>query len=184
MKCENKKCNKEHDGSYGSGRFCCRSCANTRIHSYETKKKIGVSLVNYNKDRERYEYICPDCNNIWYTTTKIKDGRLTRCKKCKRKVPHRKENVLSIKEVSKRTISKILRRSNYCCVLCGWDKSICDIHHIIPRRDGGSDDMNNLIGVCPNCHREIESENVYTKEFLFKLSLGIVFKDWKKYYLK
>ena len=42
MKCEN--CNKEHDGSFGSGRFCCRSCANTRKLSRETKTKISNSL--------------------------------------------------------------------------------------------------------------------------------------------
>jgi len=28
--CENVKCKKEHDGSYGSGRFCSQSCANSK----------------------------------------------------------------------------------------------------------------------------------------------------------
>lgn len=42
MKCET--CGKEHDGSYGSGRFCCRSCANTRKLSNKTKIKISNSL--------------------------------------------------------------------------------------------------------------------------------------------
>ena len=26
FKCENPDCGKEHDGSYGSGRFCCVKC--------------------------------------------------------------------------------------------------------------------------------------------------------------
>lgn len=38
-----EKCGKEHDGSFGSGRFCSKSCANSRVHSEETKKKIGSS---------------------------------------------------------------------------------------------------------------------------------------------
>lgn len=44
MNCENPKCNNDHDGSYGSGRFCSRSCANTNVHSEETKRRIGESL--------------------------------------------------------------------------------------------------------------------------------------------
>ena len=45
MICE--KCGKEHDGSFGSGRFCSKSCANTRTHSNETKQKIKNSINNY-----------------------------------------------------------------------------------------------------------------------------------------
>ena len=42
MKCEN--CGREHDGTFGSGRFCSRSCANSRKHSKETKAKISKAL--------------------------------------------------------------------------------------------------------------------------------------------
>ena len=36
------KCNNEHDGSFGSGKYCNRSCANSRTHSAETKAKIKL----------------------------------------------------------------------------------------------------------------------------------------------
>ena len=52
----------------------------------------------------------------------------------------------------KRTITKILRRANIKCSICGWNESTCDIHHIIHKKDGGSDNMDNLIVVCPNCY--------------------------------
>ena len=43
-KCE--KCDKDHDGSFGSGRFCSRSCANnTGTRSQETKDKIRQSVT-------------------------------------------------------------------------------------------------------------------------------------------
>lgn len=42
-----EKCGKEHDGSFGSGRFCSESCAHARTHSDETKQKIRESLNNY-----------------------------------------------------------------------------------------------------------------------------------------
>jgi hypothetical protein len=38
------KCNSEHDGSYGSGKYCCRPCANSRVRSDETKRKIANSV--------------------------------------------------------------------------------------------------------------------------------------------
>lgn len=38
-------CNKEQKVKYGSGRFCSRSCSNTRIRSKETRRKISKSLI-------------------------------------------------------------------------------------------------------------------------------------------
>ena len=45
MKCI--KCNKEHDGSFGSGKYCSRACANSRLFSDDTKTK--KSLANKNQ---------------------------------------------------------------------------------------------------------------------------------------
>lgn len=39
------------------------------------------------------------------------------------------------------------------CLLCGWDKAECDRHRIIPGEKGGKYEENNIISVCPNCHR-------------------------------
>jgi predicted restriction endonuclease len=49
---------------------------------------------------------------------------------------------------------------NYTCQLC--NKQIEDephklnVHHIIPRREGGSSDKSNLIVLCTSCHTVIE----------------------------
>lgn len=45
MKCET--CGKEHNGSYGSGRFCCQSCArsfSTKNNRININKKVSKSL--------------------------------------------------------------------------------------------------------------------------------------------
>ena len=39
MICE--KCNNEHNGTYGSGRFCSKQCSSSRIFSKESREKIG-----------------------------------------------------------------------------------------------------------------------------------------------
>lgn len=37
------RCNKEHDGTFGSGKYCSRSCANSRTFSEESKKKKSIA---------------------------------------------------------------------------------------------------------------------------------------------
>jgi 5-methylcytosine-specific restriction endonuclease McrA len=39
-----KTCNKEHDGTYGSGKYCCRACSNSRVRTEETKQKISDAV--------------------------------------------------------------------------------------------------------------------------------------------
>lgn len=77
------KCGKEHDGSFGSGKFCSRSCANSRNWTDSDKKRKSDSakksfLVNeankksknrkfrfvknrYGERRNRVKWICPFC---------------------------------------------------------------------------------------------------------------------------
>lgn len=42
-------CGKQHDGKFGSGRFCCRSCANTRNYNAQSKQNISTGLKKYYK---------------------------------------------------------------------------------------------------------------------------------------
>ena len=194
MICEN--CGKEHDGSFGSGRFCSKFCSisfgnknrkRTKEQQKVINKKISEGVKKYNENNHKeiiyYNYICEKCGKE-FTSAKIKNGRKIHCNNCKRKVNHFKDinQISSIKELSKRTITKILIRANKGCSICGWNESTCDIHHIIQRKDGGSNNMDNLILVCPNCHRIIHTLNKYSKDFLFERSLDKQFGDWKKYY--
>lgn len=54
MNCEN--CGNEHDGSYGSGRFCRSECS----RSFSGKRSIGVKRII--KKHENVKKICPSCN--------------------------------------------------------------------------------------------------------------------------
>ena len=47
------------------------------------------------------------------------------------------------------------RKYNHTCQICGWSKTVCDIHHKKAPINGGKNDEKNLILVCPNCHRLI-----------------------------
>lgn len=92
-----EKCGKLHDGSYGSGRFCSRSCANSRTHSQETKRKIGQSAkISFNRWKEQhpgylrpglrvedarpiYKKTCSICGTIFYTKCAEKKTCSHRC---------------------------------------------------------------------------------------------------------
>ena len=57
---------------FGSGRFCSRACANTRVLSDEVKKKIGISVKKISEDISencKKDYLknpnkCIVCGNI------------------------------------------------------------------------------------------------------------------------
>ena len=57
------------------------------------------------------------------------------------------------------------------CRICGQDYSL-EVHHIIPRKNGGNHNADNLITLCNGCHRIIEMSDIdkaiekCTKRFL------------------
>lgn len=83
--------------------------------------------------------------------------------------------------ISKRTMSKIIKRAKKGCVICGWIEASGDLHHIIPIKKGGTGELQNLVLLCPNCHRKAHNK-YFTKEYLQPLSIYYTFSDWETYY--
>ncbi len=46
---------------------------------------------------------------------------------------------------------KVLLRDNWRCQVCGKEHS-GQVHHVIPRSKGGTNDFSNLITLCGECH--------------------------------
>lgn len=94
MKCE--FCNNEHDGSFGSGRFCNISCKNKRsaaiFKSYGVSKEVRERLRKLStREKASAEKICKYCGNIFYVIRCLnRDG-----------IPHIKK-----------------RETNYCSLTC------------------------------------------------------------------
>lgn len=181
MICE--RCGKEHDGTFGSGRFCSKSCAQSRTWSKEHKHKLSESLKQSEKvtGAKTRTYKCISCGDEYKGYNRYK-----KCPDCRKKIGRIKDisTINSIKKLSKRTVSKLLKRAEKECVLCGWNVATCDIHHIVERSNGGSDDHDNLVVVCPNCHRSIHclGEEFVSNEELVEKSILFTFSDWRNYY--
>lgn len=57
------------------------------------------------------------------------------------------------------------------CFICGEDNSVVlEEHHIVPRRYGGTDDEENLVTLCANCHSAVEK--LYDKRFYRELGVA------------
>ena len=62
-----------------------------------------------------------------------------------------------IQQLWSRIRQKVLNRDGYSCQICGLvETSILHIHHIMKKRDGGTDHMDNLITLCPSCHHKAD----------------------------
>lgn len=54
----------------------------------------------------------------------------------------------------------VLLKSKRHCALCEKNAfSAIEVHHIIPKSEGGSDDIENLIPLCFDCHQRVGSYN-------------------------
>ena len=53
-----------------------------------------------------------------------------------------------------------LDRDNYTCQCCGKKHTRLEVHHIIFRSQGGSDELDNLITLCEKCHADIHAVKI------------------------
>ena len=79
FKCENPDCEKEHNGSYGSGRFCSAKCRRhySAIQSAKTAIQNGTRKCNFlssknNHNRAKFgRWKCIHCNLVFDTRAKL-----------------------------------------------------------------------------------------------------------------
>lgn len=183
MKCEN--CNKQHAGSYGSGRFCSSTCArsfstkknrsaiNNRVSlllSKEKKKCQCGKILDYRnksgycarcKPKNEIQYFCINCGES------ISKSRSKRCVKCSMK--HKEQeyikewlssgNTKTTRQPQNYIRRFILKQQNNKCSICGIDPYWNDkpIVFILDHIDGNCHNNNrdNLRLICPMCDSQL-----------------------------
>ena len=81
------RCSKDHDGTFGSGKYCNRGCANARSHSKETKAKMSIAgktsekCLKHQKSqrKEKVTKTCPQCSSDF--KTHVSESFKTYCSK-------------------------------------------------------------------------------------------------------
>ena len=75
FKCDNPNCINEHDGSYGSGRFCSKSCYKSYVGIQSGKSKKNrkhTNPIKRLKDRAPYgTWKCKRCNLVFETRRQL-----------------------------------------------------------------------------------------------------------------
>lgn len=61
-----------------------------------------------------------------------------------------------------------LNRDNYTCQCCKTKKGTLHVHHIIYRRNGGADTLDNLITLCERCHKKLHRGELQSFEVKLK----------------
>jgi hypothetical protein len=166
-----KNCSKEFECHEKRQVFCSRRCAgiynnqNKQPLTPDQKSKISQSLKAYFQEHPE----------------KVRRGeiaaesvaRYTRGK-------YHTYPPDTIKKLSKRTITKIMRRMNLGCSRCGWKEDVSDIHHISGRKVENPDHHDNLTYICPNCHRLVHSGKLDASELITLTKF--IGDRWKEHY--
>jgi 5-methylcytosine-specific restriction endonuclease McrA len=96
---------------------------------------LGIIGLYYKSKYEEYKRLYEECVNPKPTVS-------TKTEKAKEE----REHWLVIR-------SQILLRDHFRCQECGYYKHL-EVHHIIPKSKGGTDDPSNLITLCTRCHEK------------------------------
>jgi len=152
MKCE--RCNEEHNGLFGSGRFCSRYCANSKVWTKEDNLKKSISAKNSEKVKKANKRLHKTLKKR--TKTEIQE----QIKKLKEtwlnKLLTTDFKLLSPEQQRKRVIYE----QNFTCINCELSKWLnipiaLEIEHIDGNHFNG--DRKNLKALCPNCHSQTDT---------------------------
>ena len=119
-------------------------------NAYCSQSCFGVS--------SQKQVMCPVCGNK-FSSQRDRKTCSRACANINRKGVRYKRSVHSSNDKAQdvRALKKVLITNRGAhCQRCGYsDVNIFQVHHIIRRSDGGTNDLNKLELVCSNCHAEI-----------------------------
>lgn len=78
--------------------------------------------------------------------------------------------------VSLSLLKRIVKQHHIACSICGWNEGVVDIHHL----KRGDDEVENLVAVCPNCHRKLHEDK--KKKLIIEIKLNDTLKYILPYY--
>lgn len=175
-------CNNEFNASKSIRKFCCISCSikgkrtnkgwhwkvkNKKPHTEEHKRKISQAKIGVKKSKETRKKISETRKRMfkegllktWNKGIHMWEGK-EHPRGMKGKTPWNfidgssKFRSLMLNEWRK-IAKKCYKRDNYTCQLCSVRGGVLHAHHIIPWSVSKDDSMDNLITLCPKCHRKM-----------------------------
>lgn len=165
--CPHPSCGKTFDpvSKWGLKKFCSRKCANARVHSPETKKKIGEGVVRTGAKQK---------------TSREDMSRALKAHWVRKRATYAEDilaaNFDTLSKNKKR--DRILIEQNGCCAICKttqvWNGQPLrfELDHI--SGDKRDESRANLRLICPNCHSQTPT---YKTKNIGKLKSGVKVTD-------
>ena len=171
LNCDN--CQKDYEvrpyilSSIGSHKFCSKGCRDGF-----RRRMIGEANPCY---QARIASVCQVCQEpVLVLPTRLARGENIYCSmSCGRE--GRRRQIAGRPRRGTRLPSGILavkKRDAFACRMCGFS-AVIHGHHIVPKTNGGSNDLDNLITLCPNHHALAHAGILTAKEMKKAISLPI-----------
>ena len=175
------QCGKELMGRHNV-KFCSRSCSATfnnkcrETHSAESRAKISAALKRWHAENvhpragvcDIKPILCGHCGGSFIPDRSGRKYCSNHCRILGRGLKERDQ-------ISFRTFQKMFARAfpDWHCPFCEWGETV-EIHHIIERSKGGSDDLENLVALCPNHHSLVRKGKI-DADVLRQFSIGVTY---------
>lgn len=80
---------------------------------------------------------------------------------------HRARGFLMAMIISQQLRDRLIEQSGSKCSICGqqFPASLLEIAHISPISQGGTNDIENLMVICPNCHFRLDNTSRPLREY-------------------
>lgn len=167
MKCEN--CGIDHDGEYGSGRFCSAKCArgfSTKSKRKEINEKVSRSLIGRKPTIDpKKVYKCKHCCKVFPSPSKL-GGHAKYCMENPSRIERDQKQKEAIDNMPFEDLPQSWRRHRIlsdqdgCCNKCGikkWNGELITFE--LEHKDGNNQNNSreNLELLCPNCHSQTKT---------------------------
>lgn len=147
-------CNKNHNGNYGSGRFCsqkCSRCFSTKVKRTEINLKVSKTLKESNRNHDKGFVKGFDKRRKLFTKEEQLKGTKIRLENLKKLYEILTWDELPLPEKRRR----IKQEQKNVCLHCNQNtwmgkKLVLELHHIDGDKQNNKRD--NLCFLCPNCH--------------------------------
>lgn len=157
-KCVIKSCKKFSQYKNTKNPYCSMHLARIRRHGYPELKKDAYQSLERLPHQIVDDFILKNCKTmIDQEIAKVlrkkgyKGADIWTVKYRRRKLGIKKYLYGEVKKHKAWIRAQAIKKYGNKCELCGYGAAI-DTHHIIPKKMGGSHEINNLIVLCPNCH--------------------------------
>lgn len=131
------------------GKACYKRPNELRQAQY---KALYCSKSCYHQDHPPKKKTCPVCSEEYVGHSQNTCSR--KCANIKRTGIKYNQGQLNNKAKKHKDIkSKLIELRGKQCELCPYDNvNVLQVHHIVEKSKGGTDEENNLLLICPNCH--------------------------------